>query len=492
VWSASGSESPEAVGSIPRFEPSSTTGLDRFEQLLQAAPDAIVCVAPNGQISSANTQAEQLFGYARHELVGMAVDGLVPERFRFSHGVRRAGVFRAPSPRPMGSGHVLYARRKDGSEFPCEISLSAIAAGVDLIAVAAIRDVSARIRVARLYQAIAENFPNGAILLFDHELRHLLARGEGLHRIGIDPAAVEGRTLAESWDGETVDVVEPLVRQALGGERVHADLAILGRWLRVTVVPLLEDPYGVFAAMLVGQDVTAQHDTEQALRRSEDRRNHALSALVEAQELERARIAADLHDDTIQVMTAALLRLDASQRKLPPDSEADCAVTRARHTLSDAIERTRKLTFDLRPQLLEAEGLASAIGALCGDVAGESGFHPELDIDVRRYSDVIESLIFRTVQEALANIQRHAHATRVRITVHETDGVVHGTITDDGGGFDVRSVRARARATHHFGMDISAERVRLAGGTLDIASEPGKGTQVGFSLPVHRAADTPS
>jgi signal transduction histidine kinase len=213
---------------------------------------------------------------------------------------------------------------------------------------------------------------------------------------------------------------------------------------------------------------------------------------VEAQELERARIAADLHDDTIQVMTAALLRLDASQRKLPPDSEADCAVTRARHTLSDAIERTRKLTFDLRPQLLEAEGLASAIGALCGDVAGESGFHPELDIDVRRYSDVIESLIFRTVQEALANIQRHAHATRVRITVHETDGVVHGTITDDGGGFDVRSVRARARATHHFGMDISAERVRLAGGTLDIASEPGKGTQVGFSLPVHRAADTPS
>jgi PAS domain S-box-containing protein len=474
------------------LESSLVAGWDRFEQLLQAAPDAIVCVGRDGQIASANGQAERLFGYERQELVGMAVDDLVPERFRFNHGVQRAGFFRAPSPRLMGSGRVLVGRRKDGSEFPCEISLSAIEAGDEMLAVAAIRDVSSRIRVARLYQAIAENFPNGAILLFDHELRHLLARGEGLHQIGIDPSAVEGRTLGESWDGETVGVIEPLVRQALSGDRVHADLAILGRWLRVTVVPLQEDPDGVFAAMLVGQDVTAQHDTEQALRRSEDRRNHALSALVEAQELERARIAADLHDDTIQVMTAALLRLDASQRKLPRDSEADRAVTRARRTLSDAIERTRKLTFDLRPQLLEAEGLASAIGGLCAEAADESGFQPELNIDVRRYSDVIESLIFRTAQEALANIQRHAHATHVRITVHEIDGVVHGNITDDGTGFDVSSVRARARATHHFGMDISAERIRLAGGTFTITSTPGSGTQVGFSLPVHRAADTPT
>jgi PAS domain S-box-containing protein len=467
-------------------------GSDRFEQLLQAAPDAIVCVARNGQITSANRQAERLFGYERREFVGMAVDGLVPERFRFSHEPHRAGFFRAPSPRPMGSGPLLFARRKDGSEFPCEISLAPIEAGDEMLAVAAIRDVSSRIRVARLYQAIAENFPNGAILLFDHELRHLLARGEGLQRMGIDPAAVEGRTLAESWDGETVKVVEPLVRQALSGERVHADLAILDRQVRVTVVPLREDPDDVFAAMLVGQDVTTQHQTEQALRRSEDRRNHALSALVEAQELERARIAADLHDDTIQVMTAALLRLDASQRKLPPGSEADRAATRARRTLSDAIERTRKLTFDLRPQLLDAEGLAPAIGALCTEAADESGFQPELDVDVRRYSDVIESLIFRTVQEALANIQRHAHATRVRITVHEINGVVHGNITDDGTGFDVGSVRARARATHHFGMDISAERVRLAGGTFTITSAPGSGTQVNFSLPVHRTADTPT
>jgi len=453
----------------------------------------MVCVARDGQIASANRQAERLFGYERRELVGMTVDGLVPERFRFSHGVKRAGFFRAPSPRPMGTGRVLVGCRKDGSEFPCEISLAAIQAGEETLAVAAIRDLSSRIRVARLYEAIAENFPNGAILLFDHELRHLLARGEGLHQLGIDPSAVEGRTLGESWDGETVDVVEPLVRDALSGERVHADLAVLGRWLRVTVVPLREGSDDVFGAMLIGQDVTAQHDTEQALRRSEDRRNYALSALVEAQELERARIAADLHDDTIQVMTAALLRLDASQRKLPPGSEADCAVTRARCTLSDAIERTRKLTFDLRPQLLEAEGLASAIGGLCAEAADESdGFRPELDIDVRRYSDVIESLIFRTVQEALANVQRHAHATLVRITVHETDGVVHGDVADDGRGFDVGSVRARARATHHFGMDISAERIRLAGGTFTITSAPGSGTHVSFTLPVHRAADTPT
>lgn len=465
---------------------------DRFEQLLQSVPDAMVCIGRDGEIVSANRQAEHLFGYERDELVGMTVDGLVPERFRFSHRLQRAGFFRSPSPRPMGGGRLLYARRKDGLEFPCEISLSAIDDGEEMIAVAAVRDIGARIRMARLYQAIAESFPNGAILLFDHELRHLLAGGEGLHRLGVDRSEVEGRALGELFDGETVKALEPLIHRALRGERVHADLAILDRRVHVTVVPLRDGAEGIFAAMLVGQDVTAQHHTEQALRRSEDRRNHALSALVEAQELERARIAADLHDDTIQVMTAALLRLDASHRKLPPDSEADHAVTRARRTLSEAIDRTRKLTFDLRPQLLEAEGLASAIEALCAEAADESGFEPELNLDVDRYSDVIESLIFRTIHEALANIQRHAHAAHVRISVHETDGVIHGSITDDGSGFDVRSARSRARTTHHFGMDISAERLRLAGGNFHIASTPGKGTQVSFSLPVQRAADTPS
>ena len=340
---------------------------------------------------------------------------------------------------------------------------------------------------AGLAQVIAENSPNGAIVMFDRDLRLLLVRGEGLNLIGVDPAAVEGAMLAEAFDAATVATLQPLIRQALAGIDVHDRLAVRGRRINVNLIPLRDESGVVVAATLISEDITAQHETEQALLISEGRRQQALARLLEAQEEERVRIAADLHDDTIQAMTAALLRIDSARNALAPGGQAHDRVARARDTLADAIERTRKLTFNLRPQLLEAEGLSAAVSDLADHAADHAGFRVELDIDLARYSDVIESLVFRTIHEALINIQRHADARSVRIDVRDVDGLITGTVADDGTGFDVASARARARATHHFGLDNSAERLRLAGGNLTLASTPGEGTCVTFALPAHRA-----
>ena len=342
---------------------------------------------------------------------------------------------------------------------------------------------------AGLTQVIAENSPNGAIVMFDRDLRLLLVRGEGLKLIGIDPAAVEGVTLEEAFDAATVATLQPLIRKSLAGIDVRDRVAVRRRQINVNLIPLRSETGTVVAATLIGEDITAQHQTEQALRISEDRRDQALARLLEAQEEERVRIAADLHDDTIQAMTAALLRLDSVQRVLTPGDQAHARVARARDTLAEAIERTRKLTFDLRPQLLEAEGLTAAISDLAHHAANHGGFELELDLGLARYSDVIESLVFRTIHEALINIQRHANAERVCIEIRDVDGLISGTIADDGSGFDVASARARARATHHFGLDNSAERLRLAGGNLTLLSTPGEGTRVTFALPAHRAHD---
>jgi len=342
---------------------------------------------------------------------------------------------------------------------------------------------------AGLAQVIAENLPNGAIVMFDRDLRLLLVRGEGLSLIGIDPAAVEGVTLAEAFDAGTVATLQPLIRRSLAGIDVRDRLALRGRQINVNLIPLRGETGGVVATTLISEDITAQHRTEQALRISEDRRDQALARLLEAQEEERVRIAADLHDDTIQAMTAALLRLDSARQALTPGEQAHDRVARARDTLAEAIERTRKLTFDLRPQLLEAEGLTAAVSDLAHHSAHHSGFRLDLDLDLARYSDVIESLVFRTIHEALINIQRHANARRVCLEVRDVDGLITGTIIDDGSGFDVASARARARATHHFGLDNSVERLRLAGGNLTLVSTPGVGTHVTFALPAHRAHD---
>jgi PAS domain S-box-containing protein len=128
----------EQVAAAPQPE-------SKFRDMFETAPDAVVGVGADGRIEVANAQAERLFGYDRQELLGAAVELLVPEAARGVHPTRRAGYLVDPTPRYMGSGTQLTGRRKDGSEFPVEISLSALETEAGTLVSAAVRDVTERI-----------------------------------------------------------------------------------------------------------------------------------------------------------------------------------------------------------------------------------------------------------------------------------------------------------------------------------------------------------
>jgi len=240
---------------------------------------------------------------------------------------------------------------------------------------------------------------------------------------------------------------------------------------------------------LVLRGIRAAEEADQRAERLgelERRQRSLLARLVRAQEDERARVATDLHDDTIQVLSACVLAVDGVHRRLRGELSASDLdeLTRVSALLRSAVERTRRMTFSLRPATLSHHGLVSAGRQLLTTVAAETGIETTLESPDLRLDSTTEAVAFRCLTELVTNASTHAHANRIDVELHQDGERLTVRVSDDGTGFDPAVALPRALATNHMGLDTVRERLEASGGDLIIDSRPCDGTRVTFSLPV--------
>ena len=424
-----------------------------------------------------NQAALRHYGYSRDEFLALTVEDLAvseePRGFRTN---------------PKNRNHRRHRkhrkhRKKDGSLIDVEVTSFEVTFGGRPASLDSIVDVTDRRRaeaqagyldllLATATDAVITSDERFILTGWNAAAETILGRradevlGQPLERVFRTSFAAGERAEAIRTLTETGAFRGELTYQRGDGRRVH---------LESRVAPLLAEDGRRIGYVSVNRDITERSYADEAVR-------SLLKEVLTAQEVERRRIARELHDETAQTLTSLLVGLRAIEEAQDLRSAVD-GTSALRGLVSAALEGVKRMSRGLRPSVLDDLGLQEALERLGAEVSRGHGFVVDVDATgprLPRLPEAVETALYRVVQEALTNAGKHASPKAVSVLVHRSPREVRLVIEDDGKGFDASEPVSEGQV----GLVGIRERAHLVGGSVTVESSPGRGTTICVSVPL--------
>lgn len=504
----------------------------RFRSVVETATDTIITIDSQGKIIFWNQQAEQMFGYASSEIIGQPATVIMPHRFRNAHKQSMRYMASMENYEVAGKVRELEGLKKDGSEFPVELSLAKWDTSEGIFFTAIVRDISERKQVdtalqkarAKLEKRVAERTAELAAAnkelhrqiaecelaqsaLQESELKYSTLVEDALIGVYIAQenkiafandkfAQIYGYPKQELIGMNSLNLVHPedramvkdLRERRLKGEKVPSEYEIRGLKKNGETIWVMRS-YSLIhyegkpAISGIVADMTIRRIAEDALRKSDKELRILSNQLLSAEEKERKRMARELHDGIGQSLSAIKFSVENSLRELNgrPDLSDLASLEAVIPLTQKTIEEVRRIVQDLRPSILDDLGILATIAWFCREfqtVYSSIQIKTQLDITEDDIPLPLKTTIYRVLQEALNNVAKHSEADRVELSLRNGSDKIALTIMDNGRGFDLENTISLKPSQRGFGLASMRERAQLSGGRFDIRSEIGEGTTI--------------